>query len=68
MVKANQDVHLALNQAKAEYKIHYWMAAQKIGCSDYSFSRKLRTELPAEEKERIFKAIEELKKEILQQN
>ena len=37
--------------------------ADKIGIADSSFSRKLRRELPQDEKQRIFSAIEEIAKE-----
>ena len=37
-----------------------WKIADRLGIADTSFSRKLRKELPEEEKKRIFEIIEEL--------
>ena len=34
--------------------------AEKLGTNEYSFSRKMRKELPKEEKEKIIKIIEEM--------
>lgn len=53
---ANQDVRLAA--AGAGVKL--WQVAEKLGIADCSLSRKLRRELPAEEKEKIFRVIREL--------
>ena len=37
--------------------IRYWSVAEKLGISDSSFSRKLRRELSEDEKQRVFRAI-----------
>lgn len=37
-----------------------WMVAEALGISDSSFSRKLRRELPAEERERIMAIIDQI--------
>ncbi len=44
--------------------VKLWQIAEKLGMADCAFSRKLRRELPDEEKERILAIIEELKKEV----
>lgn len=41
----------------------HWEVAEKVGVSDCSFSVWLRHELTPERKERILRAIDELKKE-----
>ena len=40
-----------------------WQIAEALGIADCAFSRKLRRELPDEEKEKILAIIDELKKE-----
>lgn len=54
----NSEIHIACvsNDIK-KYRI-----AEKLGITDTSFSRKLRTELKKEEKEKILKIISELSK------
>ena len=37
-----------------------WMVAEALGISDSSFSRKLRRELPEEERERILAIIDQI--------
>ena len=37
-----------------------WMVAEALGISDSSFSRKLRRELPVEERERILAIIDQI--------
>jgi len=55
----NQDI-----RTKAvECKVKLWQIASKLGLNDGNFSRKLRHELPQEEKEKIFAIIEKLAKE-----
>ena len=53
----NQDIRL--EAAGAGVKL--WQIADKLGIADCNFSRKLRRELPEEEKERIRQIIAELK-------
>ena len=45
-----------------DYGIPLYQIAQKIGISETHFFRKLRNELNDEEKEKIFKAIEQIQK------
>lgn len=53
----NQDIRA---EAKAA-NIKLWKIADKLGISDGNFSRKLRKELPLEEKTKIRQIISELK-------
>ena len=39
--------------------IYQWQLAEKLGTNEYSFSRKMRKELPKEEKEKSIKVIKE---------
>ena len=43
--------------------VKLWQIAGALGIADCSLSRKLRRELPTEEKEKIFSIIRELAKE-----
>lgn len=54
---ANKDVRCAAQDAS----VRLWMVADRLGLTDSSFSRKLRFELPDEEKQKILKIIDELK-------
>lgn len=56
----NQDVRKKVASAG----LRLWQIAEALGIADYNFSRKLRRELPAEEKEKIFGIIRELSKEV----
>lgn len=53
----NQDIKKAAKIAG----VKLWQIADKLGIADFTFSRKLRYELPQDEKERILSIIEELK-------
>ena len=55
----NQDIRIKA----VECKVKLWQIASKLGIFDTNFSKKLRHELPQEEKEKIFAIIEELAKE-----
>lgn len=55
-MKANLDI-----KAKAKQSgVFLWEIADKLNVTDGNFSRKLRRELPAEEKQRIFSLIDEI--------
>lgn len=54
--EANKDIRIA---AKAAGVLH-WEIAEKLGIQDSAFSRKLRRELPAEEREKILSIIDEM--------
>lgn len=44
--------------------VKLWQIADALGMADCSFSRKLRKELPQDEKEKIFSIIRRLAKEV----
>ena len=54
----NQDIR----RTAAGAGVKLWQIAEALGVADCSLSRKLRRELPAEEKEKIFSIILELSK------
>lgn len=54
---ANNDIRMRAEKAG----VRLWQIAEKLGINDGNFSRKLRHELPQEEKEKIFRIIDELK-------
>lgn len=56
----NQDIR----RAAAGAGVKLWQIAEALGIADCSLSRKLRRELPAEEKEKIFGIIRELSQEV----
>lgn len=43
--------------------VKFWEVADRYGISDGNFSRKLRRELPEDEKQRIYKIINEIRSE-----
>ncbi len=55
----NQDIR----RAAAGAGVKLWQIAEALGIADCSFSRKLRRELPQEEKDRIISIIRELSQE-----
>lgn len=57
---ANND----LRRAAAGAGIRLWQIADALGIADCNLSRKLRKELPQEEKEKIFSIIQELAREV----
>lgn len=57
---ANVDVRESAKRAG----VYLWQIAAELGINDGNFSRKLRTELPATEKEKIMAIIDRLKKEV----
>lgn len=54
----NFDVRMAIQAAG----LRHWMVAEKLGMREETFSRSLRKELTTDVKQRVFSAIEELKK------
>ena len=56
----NQDIR----RAAAGAGVKLWQIADTLGIADCSLSRKLRKELPQEEKERIFSIIQKLSQEV----
>lgn len=57
---ANLDIRAAAVSAG----VRLWRVADALGIADASLSRKLRKELPQEEKEKIFSIIRELSQEV----
>ena len=57
---SNQDIR----RAAAGAGVKLWQIADALGMADCHFSRKLRKELPQEEKEKIFSIIERLSQEV----
>lgn len=57
---SNQDIR----RTAAGAGVKLWQIADASGIADCSFSRKLRKELPQEEKEKIFSIIRELSQEV----
>lgn len=57
---SNQDVRLAAASAG----VRLWRIAEAMGIADFTLSRKLRRELPAEEKEKILGIIQTLAREV----
>lgn len=55
----NQDIR----RTAAGAGVKLWQIAEALGIADCSLSRKLRRELPQEEKDRIFSIIRELSRE-----
>lgn len=56
----NQDIR----RAAAGAGVKLWQIADALGIADCGLSRKLRKELPREEKERIFEIIKNLSREV----
>lgn len=56
----NKDIRNAI----AESGVKMWQVAEALGIADTTFCRRLRHELPAEEKERIFAVIRSLAGEV----
>lgn len=59
MKKSNYDVREYANKKD----IRLWQIADRLGITDNYFSRKLRKEFSEEEKQKIFKIIDELANE-----
>lgn len=57
---SNQDIR----RMAAGAGVKLWQIADALGIADCSLSRKLRKELPQEEKEKIFSVIQRLSQEV----
>jgi hypothetical protein len=53
---ANQEIRMIARESK----VFLWRVAEKLGVSEPTLTRKLRYELPEEEKQRILSIIREL--------
>mgnify|MGYP001864556347 FL=1 len=60
LIVNNQDIR----RTAAGAGVKLWQIADALGIADCSLSRKLRKELPVEEKEKIFSIIEKLAQEV----
>lgn len=56
----NQDIR----RTAAGAGVKLWQIADELGIADCNFSRKLRKELPQEEKDKILAIIERLSREV----
>ena len=55
----NKDIREAAKRAR----VYLWQVAEALGVNDGNFSRKLRKELPMEEKEKVLEIIDRLARE-----
>ena len=53
--------NLEIRNNLKEHNIKHWELADKLGISEYTLVRKLRFELPKEEKERVLNTIKTFK-------
>lgn len=53
-----------IRQAAKTAGVKLWQIAEAVGLNDGNFSRKLRHELPDDEKQRILEIIDRLSKEV----
>jgi hypothetical protein len=63
LVKRNDDIRRSIR----EYGLHQWMVAEHLGISEATFTRWLRTEMSNDRKRMVMNAIQELKRELMQQ-
>lgn len=56
--------NLDIRAAAVSSGVQLWRVADALGIADSSLSRKLRKELPQEEKEQIFNIIKRLSEEV----
>lgn len=49
-----------IRERAQEKDVRLWQIAERVGVTDGNFSRKLRRELPEEERERILRLIDEI--------
>ena len=57
MIQTNTEIRESISAAG----LRYWQVAERYGITDGNFSRKLRRELPENERARILSIINELK-------
>lgn len=55
--------NVGIREAAKKAGVYLWQVAEAYGMNDGNFSRKLRKELPPEEKQRILNAIDRLAQE-----
>jgi len=66
MFNANLDIRNALAEAKRKNGIKTWQVASQLGVHETTFYRWMRHELPDSKKKQIFKAIEDIERELKQ--
>lgn len=54
-----------IRKAASDAGVKLWQIAEMLGIADCNFSRKLRRELPDDEKEKILDIIKELSQEVI---
>lgn len=59
MFQTNRDVRLAISDAG----FYLWQVAETLGVTDSTFSKKLRREMPADEKDTVLRAVERMKEQ-----
>lgn len=55
--------NVKIREAAKQAGVYLWEVAERWGCNDGNFSRKLRRELPEDEQEKILAIIEEVARE-----
>lgn len=60
-MRANQDIR----QEAKKSSVTLWQIAETLKISEATITRKLRIELPEEEKTKIFEAIKSLRREVV---
>ena len=55
--------NVRIREVAKQAGVYLWEIAERFGCNDGNFSRKLRQELPAAEQEKILAIIEEVARE-----
>ena len=58
-----KQTNVEIRRSAAAAGVRLWQLAEGLGITDASFSRKLRRELPVEEKEKCFQIIRNLSQE-----
>ena len=56
--------NIEVRNAAGGYGLRLWQVAEALGMNESAFSRKLRKELPQDEKDKILAVIEKLAKEV----
>lgn len=57
------NTNLDIRKQMKENNIRQWQVAEQMGISEFTLSRKLRKELPQEQKDQLLEAVEKLKGE-----
>ena len=55
--------NMKIREEAKQAGVYLWEIAERLGCNDGNFSRKLRRELPEDEQEKILGIIEEVARE-----